>query len=132
MKSDQTIIRKNHMEQLHFITNLLGIKGPNIQIISLIWIPTRKSSLSFIAQGFDSNKFLAILNGRTKVAILNHFLRYSRQVRNGVKVITMDMFSPYYDIAKKLFPSTKIVLDRFHIVQHLSHAMNRIRAQIMN
>ena len=44
----------------------------------------------------------------------------------------MDMFSPYYDIARQLFPSAKIVLDRFHIVQHLSRAMNRLRIQIMN
>ena len=66
------------------------------------------------------------------MTIRNHFLRYSRQVRNGVKVITMDMFSPYYHISKKLFPSTKIVLDRFHIVQHISRAMSRVRVQIMN
>ena len=59
-------------------------------------------------------------------------LRYSRQVRNRVKVITMDMFSPYYDIARNLFPNAKIVLDRFHIVQHLSRAMSRVRVQIMN
>ena len=44
----------------------------------------------------------------------------------------MDMFSPYYDIARKLFPNAKIVLDRFRIVQHLSRAMNRLRIQIMN
>ncbi|EGD37938.1 transposase [Streptococcus sanguinis SK160] len=44
----------------------------------------------------------------------------------------MDMFSPYYDIARKLFPNAKIVLDCFHIVQHLSRAMNRLRIQIMN
>ena len=44
----------------------------------------------------------------------------------------MDMFSPYYDIARKLFPNAKIVLDRFHIVQHLSQAMNRLRIKIMN
>ena len=42
------------------------------------------------------------------------------------------MFSPYYDIARKLFPNAKIVLDCFHIVQHLSRAMNRLRIQIMN
>ena len=53
-------------------------------------------------------------------------------MRSRVKVITMDMFSPYYDIARQLFPSAKIVLDRFHIVQHLSRAMNRLRIQIMN
>lgn len=43
-----------------------------------------------------------------------------------------DIFSAYYDIAKKLFPNAKIALDRFHIVQHLSRAMNRLRVQIMN
>ena len=44
----------------------------------------------------------------------------------------MDMFSPYYDLAKQLFSCAKIVLDRFHIVQHLSRAMSRLRIQIMN
>ena len=44
----------------------------------------------------------------------------------------MDMFSPYYDLAKQLFPCAKIALDRFHIVQHLSRAMSRVRVQIMN
>ena len=92
----------------------------------------KKGNMSFIAQDFDSRKIVAILDGRTQVTIRNHFLRYSRQVRSLVKVITMDMFSPYYDIARKLFPNAKIVLDRFHIVQHLSRAMNRLRIQIMN
>ena len=46
MKRDQTIIRKNLMEQLHFITNLLDIKDPNIKIRSLIWIPSRLTFLT--------------------------------------------------------------------------------------
>ena len=49
MKSDQTIIRKNHMEQLHFITKLLDIKDPNIKILDIINMDTtRKSSLNWI------------------------------------------------------------------------------------
>ena len=44
----------------------------------------------------------------------------------------MDLFSPYYDLVKQLFPNAKIVLDCFHIVQHLSRAMSRVRVQIMN
>lgn len=44
----------------------------------------------------------------------------------------MDMFSPYYDLAKRLFPNAQIVLDRFHIIQHLNRAMNRTRIRIMN
>ena len=92
----------------------------------------KKGKMSFIAQDYDTRKILAILDGRTQATIRNHFLRYSRETRSRVKVITMDMFSPYYDIARKLFPNAKIVLDRFHIVQHLSRAMNRVRIQIMN
>ena len=48
MKSDQTIIRKNHMEQLHFITKLLDIKDPNIQFVDIVNRDThRKSSLNW-------------------------------------------------------------------------------------
>ena len=46
MKSDQTIIRKNHMEQLHFITKLLDIKDPNIQIIDIINKGTHKEIIA--------------------------------------------------------------------------------------
>ncbi|MGT2757763.1 ISL3 family transposase [Streptococcus ovuberis] len=124
--STSTVIRK--LKEFQFKTDLT-------------WLPTnmswdeysfKKGKMSFIAQDFDSLKILAILDGRTQATIRNHFLRYSRAVRNRVKIITMDMFSPYYDIAKKLFPSAKIVLDRFHIVQNMSRAMNRLRVQVMN
>ena len=46
MKSDQTIIRKNHMEQLHFITKLLHIKDPNIQILDIINMDTHKEIIA--------------------------------------------------------------------------------------
>ena len=124
--STSTVIRK--LKEFEFKTDLN-------------WLPThmswdeyafKKGKMSFIAQDFDSQNIITILDGRTQTAIRNHFLRYPRQVRNRVRVITMDMFSPYYSIAKKLFPNAKIVLDRFHIVQHLSRAMNRVRIQIMN
>ena len=124
--STSTVIRK--LKEFKFKTDL------NYLPEHMSWdeYSFMKGKMSFIAQDFDSGKIIAILDGRTQVTIRNHFLRYSRQVRNSVKVITMDMFSPYYDIARKLFPSAKIVLDRFHIVQHLSRAMNRLRIQIMN
>ena len=79
----------------------------------------KKGKMSFIAQDFDSLTILAILDGRTQATIRNHFLRYSRQVRNRVKVITMDMFSPYYDIARKLFPNARLSLIAFTLCNTL-------------
>ena len=46
MKSDQTIIRKNHMKQLHFITNLLDIKDPNIKSVDIINMDTHKEIIA--------------------------------------------------------------------------------------
>ena len=124
--STSTVIRK--LKEFEFTTDL------NYLPEHMSWdeYSFKKGKISFIAQDFDSRRILAILDGRTQVTISNHFLRYSRQVRSRVKVITMDMFSPYYDLAKQLFPNAKIVLDRFHIVQHLIRAMSRVRVQIMN
>jgi len=124
--STSTVIRK--LKEFEFKTNLNYLP----KHISWDEYSFKKGKMSFIAQDFYSRKIVAILDGRTQATIRNHFLRYSRLVRSRVKVITMDMFSPYYDIARKLFPNAKIVLDRFHIVQHLSRAMNCLRIQIMS
>ncbi|WP_148881456.1 ISL3 family transposase [Streptococcus sp. Marseille-P7376] len=124
--STSTVIRK--LKEFKFKTDLNWLP----EHMSWDEYSFKKGKMSFIAQDFDSRKIVAILDGRTQATIRNHFLRYSRQVRNGVKVITMDMFSPYYDLARQLFPCAKIVLDHFHIVQHLSQAMSRVRVQIMN
>ena len=46
MKNDQTIIRKNRMEQLNFITNLLGIKDKNIKILDYLDAGTHKEVIA--------------------------------------------------------------------------------------
>ena len=58
--------------------------------------------MSFIAQDFDNINIITVLEGRTQAIIRSRFLRYDRAVRCQVKIITMDMFSPYYDLAKQL------------------------------
>ena len=94
--STSTVIRK--LKEFKFKTDLSFLPT------HMSWdeYSFKKGLMSFIEQDFDSRKIVTILDGRTQVTIRNHFLRYSSQVRSHVKVITMDMFSPYYDIAKKL------------------------------
>ena len=58
--------------------------------------------MSFIAQDFDKLTIITVLESRIQAVIRNHFLRYDRAVRCQVKIITMDMFSPYYDLARQL------------------------------
>lgn len=108
--STSTVIRK--LNDFQFKTNLNYLPT----VMSWDEDSFKKGKMSCIAQDFETNEVLAILDGRTQAVIRNHFLRYHRKVRERVQFITMDMYSPYYQLAKKLFPHAQIVLDRFHIV----------------
>ncbi|WP_370596805.1 ISL3 family transposase [Streptococcus pseudopneumoniae] len=131
--STSTVIRK--LNDFHFecnVRNLPEIMSWDVETVRGVTVSIGRWKMSFIAQDFDKLNIITVLEGRTQAVIRDHFLKYDRVVRCRVKIITMDMFSPYYDLARQLFPNAKIVLDRFHIVQHLSRAMSRVRVQIMN
>ena len=86
----------------------------------------KKGKMSFIAQDFDKLDIITVLEGRTQAIIRNHFLRYDRAVRCQVKIITMDMFSPYYDLAKRLrFRISRLMLKQSTRLFHFqSYAFN--------
>lgn len=90
-----------------------------------------KGKLAFIAQDFETRRIVTILENNRQATIKNYFYKYPRAVRETVKVVTVDMSGSYIPIIKKLFSNAKIVLDRFHIIQHLSRAMRSTRINIM-
>ncbi|WP_254593228.1 transposase, partial [Streptococcus salivarius] len=74
----------------------------------------KKGKLAFVAQNYETNKLITILDNRCQTTIRNYFLKYPLKVRQQVQFITMDMSGTYMPLARKLFPNAKIVLDRFH------------------
>ena len=44
----------------------------------------------------------------------------------------MDMSGAYIPLARRLFPNAEIIIDRFHIIQHLGRAFLKTRIAIMN
>ncbi len=101
------------------------------EILSIDEFSYQKGKLAFIAQDFETKNIITILENRTQITIRNHFFRYSKEARNSVKVVTVDMSGSYIPMIPKLFPKAKIVIDRFHIVQHMSRALNHTRIQLM-
>ena len=94
--STSTVIRKlNDFRFKHDFSSLP-------EIMSWDEYAFTKGKMRFIAQDFKKLNIITVLEGRTQAIIRNHFLRYNRAVRCQVKIITMDMFSPYYDLAKQL------------------------------
>ena len=92
----------------------------------------KKGELAFVAQNYETNELITILDNRRQTTIRNYFLKYPLKARQQVQFITMDMSGAYIPLAKRLFPNAKIVLDRFHIIQHLGRAFLKTRIAIMN
>ena len=89
-----------------------------------------RKGIGFVAQNYETNQLITILDNRRQTTIRNYFLKYPLKVRQQVQFITMDMSG--VPLARKLFPNAKIVLDRFHIIQHLGRAFLKTRIAIMN
>lgn len=123
--STSTVYRK--LKQFQFTEDYTTLP----QVLSWDEFSYQKGKLAFIAQDFNTKKIITILDNRRQTSIRNHFFKYSKEASNKVKVVTMDMSGNYIPLVKLLFPNAKIVLDRFHIVQHMSRAMNQTRVQIM-
>ena len=92
----------------------------------------KKGELAFVAQNYETNELITILDNRRQTSIRNYFLKYPLKVRQQVQFITMDMSGAYIPLARRLFPNAKIVLDRFHIIQHLGRTFLKTRIAIMN
>ncbi|TVX06163.1 transposase, partial [Streptococcus pneumoniae] len=91
--STSTVIRK--LNDFHFKHDFSRLP----EIMSWDEYAFTKGKMSFIAQDFEKLDIITVLEGRTQAVIRDHFLKYDRAVRCRVKIITMDMFSPYYDLA---------------------------------
>ena len=91
-----------------------------------------KSKMAFIIINQDSRNIFDINNSRLSYDIEKYFKRYSKQERNKVKLITMDLYKPYYKIMHNLFKNAILISDRFHIVIQPRNALDNTRKRLCN
>ena len=65
-------------------------------------------------------------------SLKKYFHRFEPKTRLKVKTISIDMYLPYIQLIKEMFPNAKIIIDPFHIVQALNRELNRTRVRVMN
>ena len=88
------------------------------------------SRMAFIIVNHSSKRIFDINNSRKSIDIEHYFKRYSKQERDKVEFITMDLYKPYYILMHKLFRNATIVPDRFHIVIQFRNALDKTRIQL--
>ena len=88
--------------------------------------------MSFVFANYQSKNIIDIVEDRRLHSLTEYFSRFSLETRNNVKYICMDMYTPYISLVKSIFPSAKIVIDKFHIVNLVNRVFNQTRISIMN
>ena len=90
------------------------------------------ASMSFIYMDAQTHQVVDIVYNRQLGHLKSYFLAYPKEVRDKVKTICIDMYSPYIELIRSCFPKAKIIIDRFHVVQLISRSLNKTRIQTMN
>lgn len=88
------------------------------------------SKMAFIIVNQNDSNIFDINNSRLSIDIEKYFKRYSKQERNKVKFITLDLYKPYYKLMHSLFKNALLIPDRFHIVLQARNALDKTRLKL--
>ena len=89
-----------------------------------------KGKMAFIITDNDNGNLFDIHDSRKSRDLEKYFRRYSKQERDKVKNISIDFYSGYIYLAKRLFRNADISIDRFHIVIQAYNALNSTRVSL--
>ena len=91
-----------------------------------------KSKMAFIIVNQENHNIFDINNSRLSADIERYFKTYSKQERDKVEVITMDLYKPYYKLMHSLFKHAILISDRFHVVIQARNALDNTRVKLCN
>ncbi len=73
----------------------------------------------------DKGLILEILPKRSKQTIIDFINTLPNSYE--IRVVTMDMYRPYREAVQECLPYAKIVIDKFHVVQMVTNALETVR-----
>lgn len=96
-----------------------------------ISLKKRHRLFSLVIGAPEEGKVLDLLEGRTKEKLLEWIYRtWTKEQREQVEVVTIDMWDGYFWAALEAFPNAIITIDRFHVEKNLLSAISKLRRQI--
>lgn len=94
-------------------------------------VKSADGAMSFHMCNGETGQTIDIVEDRRLNSLVKYFFKYSLKARQSVKLIVIDMYSPYVSLIKKMFPNAGIIIDKFHIINLISNALNNTRIQVM-
>ena len=94
-------------------------------------VKSADGAMSFHMCDGRTGKTLDIVEDRRLNSLLRYFSYFTHKARSKVKLIVIDMYSPYISLIQKMFPNAQIIIDKFHLVNLISASLNKTRINIM-
>lgn len=95
-------------------------------------VKSADGAMSFHMCNGITGQTIDIIEDRRLDNLIKYFYYYDYKARSKVKFITIDMYSPYVSLIKKMFPNARIIIDKFHLTQLISRSLNKTRIKVMN
>ncbi|KRM54965.1 ISL3 family transposase (plasmid) [Paucilactobacillus suebicus] len=90
-----------------------------------------KSGMSILLVNIENHRTLDVIKDRGGNNLEKYFMRYEHKVRAAVSTVTVDLFSPYRPMIKRMFPNATILADHFHVAVQVYEALKRVRIHVM-
>lgn len=94
-------------------------------------VKSADDAISFHICDGKPGKTVDIVEDRKLISLMKYFSYFTHKARSNVKLIVIDMYSPYISLIKKMFPNTYIIIDKFHLLNLLSTSLNKTRINII-
>ena len=95
-------------------------------------VASAEASMSFTYCDAMTHQLVDVVQDRKMENLVRYFNQFPLETRLNVKTISIDMYAPYIEVIKRLFPKAKIIIDPFHIIQALNRELNKTRTRKMN
>lgn len=103
----------------------VGYKTPEVLGIDEIKIIDNYRAM---LTNIDKLAMFDLLPSRKKTSLIEYF--EAMPDKQNVQTLVMDMWNPYRQIGRKVFPGRLIVADKFHVVRMANGGLERLRMQI--
>lgn len=87
---------------------------------------------SCILFDFLDTKIIDVIEDRSKHNLSNYFSKLTKEERDNVQYVVIDMWEPYLDIATTYFKNATIAIDSFHVLKEMGFALDKVRRRIMS
>lgn len=89
-----------------------------------------KKKFVTVISDIDKGSLLEVIDSHKSDDIIQVLKAQPIAIRENVKEVSVDMWGGFPKVIKEVFPKASIVIDRFHVMQLVNQALNKVRLSL--